>query len=177
MPNHGNLVALELDDSAESTRTEIGSHTAIEVRRRGLDKAVGVAHPDSTGLFTCFPMFDEDASQSAGAEVFGHVSRIPAKAYTDVRSFYISERGCDDMSFPHSRLLHAFVELYFEYFDPYLPFLHPIRVERDDLSWILLIAVVAIGSQYSEVREASTFTTVFQHLLEKAIDNHVSVYV
>jgi hypothetical protein len=73
-------------------------------------------------------------------------------------------------------LLHAFAELYFEYFDPCLPFLHPVRVERDDLSWILLMAVAAIGSQYSEVRDAPTFTTVFHHLLRKAIQAHVSLH-
>jgi hypothetical protein len=158
-------------------RSGIRSHAATEVRKRGFGKGVGVANSHPVYLCPSFPIFEKDASQSAGAEVFGHVSRIPAKAYTDVRTFYISERGYDDMSFPQSRLLHVFVELYFEYFDPYMPFLHPVRVERDDLSWILLIAVAAIGSQYSEVRDAPAFTTVFHHLLQKAIQAHVSLHV
>ena len=175
-PNHGNLVTPDPTDNPEFRRSSIKSHTATEARKRSSDKAADAPQPHLAHVCPSFPMLEEDASRSASAEVFGHVSRIPEKAYADVRSFYILERGYNDRSFPHSRLLHAFAELYFEYFDPCLPFLHPVRVERDDLSWILLMAVAAIGSQYSEVRDAPMFTTVFHHLLRKAIQAHVSLH-
>ncbi|KZM20526.1 nucleic acid binding [Ascochyta rabiei] len=116
-----------------------------------------------------FPMLQEEELHSTSAELFGYVNQIPETAYTALRKFYISKHGFDDMSFPHSRLLHSFVELCFEYFDPHLPFLHPMRVQTEDLSWTLLTAVAAIGSQYSDVRDASKFTIVLQYILSKAL--------
>jgi hypothetical protein len=55
------------------------------------------------------------------------------------------------------RLLHCFVELYFEYFDPQFPFLHPSRLEAEDVPWILLVATAAVGSHYSEVQCAEEY--------------------
>ncbi|OAL43317.1 hypothetical protein IQ07DRAFT_297819 [Pyrenochaeta sp. DS3sAY3a] len=168
MPNNGGLAALETTGCAGFEGSRPLFPTTPDT-----GEATSRAHLDATetlvaGLCPSFPTLQEDELQRAGAEVFGYVSKIPGEAYTALRSFYVSEHGYDDMSFPHYRLFHAFVELYFEYFDHYLPFLHPTRVETDDLSWILLTAVAAIGSHYSEVRDAPRFTTVLHYLLQRA---------
>jgi hypothetical protein len=174
--DHGNMVARGPIGSTETTIARNAPLSTAEIRRKDFGQVVGTAPSHTAHFCPAFPMLEDEALQIADAEIFGHISRIPMGAYTQVRSFYISERGHDDGSFPHSRLLHAFAELYFEYFDPYLPLLHPVKVERHDLSWILLIAVAAIGSQYSEVREAPTFTKVFHHLLRQSIQAHVGLH-
>jgi hypothetical protein len=174
--SYGNMVAIEPTNNDELPRPEVESHITVEAHRRVLGKTAGTVDSHLTRSCPSFPMLEENTLQIVGAEIFGHVSAIPTKAYTDARSFYISERGHDDMLFPHSRMLHAFVELYFEYFDPYLPFLHPVRVERGDICGVLLIAVAAIGSQYSEVKDAPTYTTVLHYLLRKAVKVHVSLH-
>ncbi|KAF1936126.1 hypothetical protein EJ02DRAFT_482129 [Clathrospora elynae] len=168
MPNDGSLAALETTGCADFMGSVPESRTTVdssEARTRG---NLDATHTPPANVCPSFPMLQEDELQGAGAELFGYVSKIPGKAYTALCAFYISERGYDDLSFPDCRLLHAFVELYFEYFDPHLPFLHPMRMETDDLSWILLTAVAAIGSQYSEVRDAFRFTAVLQNLLRRA---------
>ncbi|CAI9638112.1 unnamed protein product [Alternaria burnsii] len=171
--SYGNMVAIEPTNNDELPRSEVESHITVEAHRRVLDKTAGTVDSYLTSSCPPFPMLEENTLQIVGAEIFGHVSAISTKAYTDARSFYISERGHDDMLFPHSQMLHAFVELYFEYFDPYLPFLHPVRVERGDICGVLLIAVAAIGSQYSEAKDAPTYTTVLHYLLRKAIKVHI----
>jgi hypothetical protein len=176
MPNDGSLITMETTVCAGIAGSEFESRATIgngEVRsREGLD----VTHTPPADVCPSFPKLQEDELQVAGAELFGYVCKISENAYASLRSFYVSESGYDDMSFPRCSLLHAFVELYFEYFDPHLPFLHPVRVGTDDLAWILLTAVTAIGSQYSDVRDAARFTAVLQHLLRRATHLSVSLH-
>ncbi|USP74859.1 hypothetical protein yc1106_02133 [Curvularia clavata] len=169
MPNDGSLAIVESTGSANRMGSGTDSCTAIDSNEVSTRADPNATCAPPTDACPPFPVLQEEELQIAGAELFGHVSKIPEPSYNRLRDFYISERGYyDNESFPPSRLLHAFVELYFEYFDPYLPFLHPMRAGSDDLSWILLTAVAAIGSQYSDVRDAPAFAVVLQNLLRKA---------
>ncbi|XPS77133.1 hypothetical protein M3J09_009167 [Ascochyta lentis] len=168
LPDNDDLAALGTIGDVRFSTSGLGSGAIVGNGEPGTCDNLGETHVPPAGICPSFPVLQEEQLQNVGAEVFGYVSKISEIAYTALCSFYVSERGYDDMSFPHSRLLHSFVELYFEYFDPQLPFLHPTRVGADDLPWILLTAVAAIGSQYSEVRDAFRFTTVLQYLLRKA---------
>lgn len=176
VPNDGTLATPETTGCAgfEGSRPE--SRITLDSGEARTRSNLDTTHTLPADVCPSFPMLQKDELQSAGAELFGYVSKIPGKAYAALRSFYVSERGYDDMSFPPCRLFHAFVELYFEYFDPHLPFLHPTKVEADDLSWILLTALTAIGSQYSEVRDAPIFNEVLQNLLQRATHLKVSIH-
>ncbi|SPQ22636.1 b6b2e5fa-6476-445c-adbd-fbbda463b2a1 [Thermothielavioides terrestris] len=120
-----------------------------------------------------FPAASPDQLYVAEAELFGHIYRVPGRAIEDIRAFYYRERECDSCRFISTELLHAFVELYLEYFDPKFPFLHPSRLRDDNLPWILLTAVAAVGSQYSEVRDACEYGLVLRELLDRAIKIHI----
>ncbi|KAF5533063.1 hypothetical protein FPHYL_13667 [Fusarium phyllophilum] len=61
-------------------------------------------------------------------------------------------------------------KLYFEYFDSQFPFLHPSRLKDPDLTWILLLAVAAVGSHYSEIQGAEDYNTVLHDLLARAVE-------
>ncbi|KAF5707238.1 hypothetical protein FMUND_11211 [Fusarium mundagurra] len=74
-------------------------------------------------------------------------------------------------------ILHAFVELYFEYFDSQFSFLHPSCFEDPDLPWILLLAVVAVGSHYSEIQGAGKYNLALCGLLARAVESAVSNHV
>ncbi|KAK6216533.1 hypothetical protein QIS74_06647 [Colletotrichum tabaci] len=130
--------------------------------------ASGATLPPTLDDFLAFPALLYDDVQCASGEIFGHVSQISAKAYEALHAFYVAERGYDDLLFPDCQLLTAFVDLYFEHFDPHLPFLHQTKMESEDLSWVLLTAVAAIGGQYSEVKDASRITAVLRTLLQRA---------
>lgn len=174
-PNNGSAAALEISPCDRFVDSGPQSHTIGCSSEARVREDLNASHTVATDVFLPFPQLHGDELQSAGAQLFGHVSTIPGQAYSKLRSFYVTELGHDDMSFPHSQLLHVFVELYFEYFDSHLPFLHPTRLEAEDLSWILLAAVATIGSQYSEVRDASKFTMVLQHLVRRATTSKVGL--
>lgn len=176
MLSDGNLATAEITESTDSTVHGLDSCANLYSGEARASEDLARLHACPQDVCPSFPMLQEDELQRSGAEIFGYVSNIPRNAYAALRSFYVSELGYDDTSFPQSGLLHAFVELYFEYFDPHLPFLHPMRVETDQLSWVLLTAVAAIGSQYSEVRDASKFTVVLQSLLRRATHHSVCLH-
>ena len=124
-----------------------------------------------------FPAVSEDELLAAQAELFGHVASIPAIAVEGIRTFYHQQRKCDSSRFIEPDVLHAFVELYLEYFDPKFPFLHNSRVKSTNLPWILLIAVMAVGSEYSGMSSARDHGSVLQELLRRAIEAHVCLSI
>ncbi|KAF9773240.1 hypothetical protein IL306_008985 [Fusarium sp. DS 682] len=113
----------------------------------------------------------------AGAEVFGHIHNIPRKAVEGLNNFYMTQLGdLTPIVIPRD-LLHAFVELYFEYFDSQFPFLHPSRLEDPDLPWILLLATAAVGSHYSEIQGAEKYNLTLCDLLSRAVGPAVSDHI
>jgi hypothetical protein len=169
MPNVDSLIALDTAGSTNLAAPGVDAHATTVLRNSRARDMPSATQTSSTDVCPSFPVLQEDELQSAVAELFGYVSKIPSEAYAALREFYVLEHGFDDQNFPHPKLLHAFVELYFEHFDPHLPFIHPNSVETHNLSWILLAAIAATGSQYSEIREASTFSKVLHSLLRRAI--------
>jgi hypothetical protein len=64
----------------------------------------------------------------------------------------------------------VFADLYYENFAEYFPFLHVSRLEQDGVHWILLLAVAAIGAQYSSLRSYTAFAKTLQDLFLRAAD-------
>jgi hypothetical protein len=111
----------------------------------------------------------------AGAEIFGHIYDIPTKAIQGLNDFYKTQRQDTEPSGIPGSILHAFVELYYEYFDAQFPFLHQSRMQSLDLPWILLLAVAAVGSHYSEIQDADEYTLALTDLLSRALESLVSL--
>ncbi|KAG5655696.1 hypothetical protein KAF25_009195 [Fusarium avenaceum] len=121
-----------------------------------------------------FPEPQATSTLMAGAEIFGHIHDIPQKAIQGLSDFYKIQRQDTTQSTIPESILHAFVELYFEFFDPQFPFLHPSRIQDVDLPWILLLAVAAVGSHYSEIQETDEYTLALTDLLSRAVESLVS---
>jgi len=179
MPNDEGLVAPEIIGCANADGDGDGAehHTGIDFRNARLHGDRDSTHVPLADVCPSFPVLPQDELQSASADLFGYVREVPREAYFALRAFYVSARGYDDMSFPNRSMIHSFVALYFEYFDPHLSFVHQTRMEAGDLSWLLLAAVAAIGVQYSEVKHASSFTAVLKYLLRRAVQNNVSLRI
>ncbi|KXJ86985.1 hypothetical protein Micbo1qcDRAFT_218775 [Microdochium bolleyi] len=118
-----------------------------------------------------FPNPQPDDPQTAEAEIYDHISSIPDSAVQGLHRFYASQQLTDSPVGMPPRILHAFVELYFEHFAWQFPFLHPSRLEAPKLSWILLLAVAAVGSHYSELAAADKYSVVLCDLLARAIES------
>ncbi|PTD02610.1 hypothetical protein FCULG_00009031 [Fusarium culmorum] len=124
-----------------------------------------------------FPKLQDIGIQMARAELFGHIHDIPQQAIEGLNDFYkTQQRDNFTEAIPHD-ILHAFVELYFEYFDPQFPFLHPSRVEDPGLSWLLLLAVAAVGSHYTEIQVAEEYNLALSDLLARAVEQSLSNHI
>ncbi|KAF5627663.1 hypothetical protein F25303_10730 [Fusarium sp. NRRL 25303] len=117
-----------------------------------------------------FPEPEPIGLQMAGAEVFGHIHYLPGQAVEGLNNFYKKQRRDTTAAAIPQDILHAFVELYFEYFGSQFPFLHPSRMEESNVPWILLLAVAAVGSHYSEIQGAEEYNTTLCDLLARAVE-------
>lgn len=120
-----------------------------------------------------FPKASSEQLQVAETEIFGHITQLPERSVQDLRLFYHEQCETEASSFISTDILHAFVELYLEYFDHTFPFLHISTVRGPDLPWILLVGVAAVGGQYSQVPDAPQYCLVLEELLRRAIQAHV----
>lgn len=121
-----------------------------------------------------FPELQPGDEDVLAVEDFCHVEKISDKSYQAIRRFYAETPPVQATTFPHVRNLNAFIQLYFEYFDDQFPFLHRSAFDVYEPPWILVLAVAAVGSQYSQVTNAIMYTVALQELLRRAIAIHVS---
>ncbi|KAH9436423.1 hypothetical protein MCOR02_000095 [Pyricularia oryzae] len=117
-----------------------------------------------------FPQTRDTHMLTAEAETFGHVRDVPLRAYEDLQSFYVAQSQDSPSSFVPMRLIQAFVDLYFEHFDPQFPFIHVSLLEAQELPWMLLLATAAIGSYYSELDDIREYTSILCDLLGRAVE-------
>jgi hypothetical protein len=108
------------------------------------------------------------------AEDFCHVEEIDYAAYECIRRFQREHERNGRRPFPSFKMIYTFVQLYFEYFDRYYPFVHPHMMNNDHTSWILLLAIATIGARYSAIDFAEQYAGDFQDLLSQAISQNVS---
>ena len=121
-----------------------------------------------------FPKVKDVSLEVAATEMYGHVPYLPKAGTQSMQDFYRFQRQSSTAPFVHDRILHAFIDLYFEHFDPQFPFLHPNRLNDDEVPWILLLAVAAVGSHYSEMIDAPRYNLALVDLLGRAVDLTVS---
>lgn len=98
--------------------------------------------------------------------------------YESLKSYLVSLGETEDGTFPWWRVIQDFVHLYYEHFDHEYPVVHPYALEfgHDKTSWIVLLAVVTVGSQYSAFGNASQFSASFGEILCQAIEQNVSSF-
>lgn len=101
-----------------------------------------------------------------------------ASIYESLKSYLVSLGETEDGTFPWWRVIQDFVHLYFEHFDHEYPVIHPYALEfgHDKTSWMVLLAVVTVGSQYSAFGNASQFSASFGEILSQAIEQNVSSF-
>jgi hypothetical protein len=123
----------------------------------------------------CFPNFLSLDHELLARNNFCELRNVSVRGYTDCQQFFNKGQNTVKSIFPSIEVFRSFAELYFEFFDPYFPCVHPQQIEEESerLSWILLLAVVSVGAQYSSVSSAEIYVKCFQSLLTSAIENNV----
>ncbi|OQE08066.1 hypothetical protein PENVUL_c011G10301 [Penicillium vulpinum] len=101
------------------------------------------------------------------SEDYGHVPRPSISTYETIRAHYaeVSRFSPEVLrrSLYSSDILHVCTQLYFENFHQGFPILHQSTFEARGSSWLLYIAVAAVGSQYSRL---SGRTRIFFDLMK-----------
>ncbi|KAL2696653.1 hypothetical protein AAEP93_003067 [Penicillium crustosum] len=99
---------------------------------------------------------------------------LPESRYNSLKSYLVSLGETEDGTFPWWRVIQDFVHLYLEHFDHEYPVIHPYALEfgHDKTSWMVLLAVVTVGSQYSVLGNASQFSASFGEILSQAIEQN-----
>ncbi|KAK0382686.1 hypothetical protein NLU13_9782 [Sarocladium strictum] len=141
-----------------------GLGDAIRVR----DTSIGRAELGSGTGEVSIPMLTTEDEQMAASDMFGYIHHIPTQAFRKITHYYF-EQNTLAHKFVSQAVFQTFLELYFEYFAQELDFLHPSTIESDQVSWILLLAVAAVGSQYSILKQANQVSLALQELLQRAI--------
>lgn len=106
------------------------------------------------------------------------VSELQLAQYARMRQFWDSTSpGVPRLStVPSAEAMNLFVQLYFQHFHAQFPLLHmPTFQPREDI-WMLVLAVAAIGAEYSGLCTEELMVS-FEHVARKAISHIVSPYV
>ncbi|KAJ5482568.1 transcriptional regulator family: C2H2 zinc finger and Fungal Specific TF [Penicillium sp. IBT 31633x] len=103
--------------------------------------------------------------------------KLNPSIYESLTSYLVKLGYPEDATFPWWRVVNDFMHLYFEHFDHDYPVVHPYTLEsgNDKTSWILLLAVIAVGSQYSMFSNANLFSAHLADILSEAIARSVSL--
>jgi hypothetical protein len=115
------------------------------------------------------------------AENFAHVPEVDQHIY-DAFLHCVAAMSDEQQVFrpfldsvpPSLEAFNCFVQLYFEYFQPIFPMLHQPTFDPSTSSWVLVLALAAIGSRYSKIRDSSRCSNALQELLRRAIQISVS---
>lgn len=105
------------------------------------------------------------------------VPELQLATYVRVRQFWDSTgSGVPRLStVPTAEAMNVFVQLYFQHFHAEFPLLHmPTFQPREDV-WMLVLAVAAIGAEYSGLCTPELMES-FEHVARKAISHVVGLY-
>lgn len=101
------------------------------------------------------------------SEDYGHVPKPSTSTYEIICAQYAEvSRSSPEPLLPNLYsldILHVCTQLYFEHFHQGFPFLHQSTFEARSSSWLLYIAVAAVGSQYSRL---SSRNRIFSDLIK-----------
>ncbi|KAL4733870.1 fungal-specific transcription factor domain-containing protein [Aspergillus similis] len=112
-------------------------------------------------------------------EDLGHVSPVRQGQMAEL-SALIAKARCPESAtcdpsvkglLNNPKVINAFVQLYFEYYQPTLPLLHKATFNVSHTPPLLTLAVASIGSRFSKIPQASTLCSVLGGILRKAIKN------
>ena len=141
------------------------------------DIATGISEKPTSMSGLSFPATVPTDTETLLCENFCHLNAISPTAYEQSKRYFAHLQGSQITTFPTIQKFHSFAELYFEHFDQSFPFVHPRQLEQENASWLLLVAVVSIGAQYSSISNAETYVKSFQALLERILRDHVMNYI
>jgi hypothetical protein len=165
-----------LTDLQESTNAE-GLSTVTSTTPYGM---VGRCARASSQHPIYFPKLLLSDVDTIAAENYYHVPALSGETYQRIRFFFCSLHNTSSYSseaqeFPDIDVLNSFMQLYFEFVNAQFPVLHLPTFQPSAKSWMLVLAVVAVGCSHSAIRNQHEFAVPFRDLLRQALVVKVSL--
>ncbi|KLP02444.1 unnamed protein product [Fusarium fujikuroi] len=171
----GPSTALNIEDMGgqpqgfEGQTFSITKTTDISSWGQGADNGKSCLPAQMTNGYDFMPHPLPEDDHAISAEDFGHVNQINKNSYDKIVKFSKQKQQSEGGPFPDFKRFHIFIQLYYEYFDGQFPCIHPSTLNRGNEAWILLLAVAAVGSQYSSMSHADQYAARLQELLNLAV--------
>lgn len=125
----------------------------------------------NTSEYQSYTLEEEDALMS---DHVNHIPNVPAETHARILSFAKGRLGNRADVFPSLLHLDVYAQLYFEHFHPRMPFLHKPTFSTDEEAWFLVLAVAAMGCQYSTAPQSRSHLDLFLALAHRIIQQDVS---
>lgn len=108
-------------------------------------------------------------------ENLAHVEELPPKIYHQIVSNFEALNEPNERNtrfamgdFPSIAACNAFMQLYFEMFDPVFPMLHRPTFDPAQESWLLVLAIIAMGCRFSQCSAAVDCVDILQEFTRRA---------
>lgn len=130
--------------------------------------------------FPGFPHFSPDDTDILISDDYCHVPEVSSSDYDALLRMYHESVPVSHTEnragFPRREVTNAFVQLYFEFFHPGFNLLHQATFQHWQRSPVLLLAVAAIGCQYSRVTSRGQCSLALLEILRRALLGHVGLF-
>jgi len=172
---------LRFDDYIRRTfanRRHLRNEEGIDGTGRNLRASAGrleKAHaPPLMGEFPSV-LGSENSDNIWAPENLAHVRPLPRQVYNQIAArfedFNVTKGQYTQFAsgaFPSLAACNAFMQLFFEEFNPLFPFLHQPTFDPAIEPWLLVLAVIATGCRFSRVPAAVESGDLMQELLRRA---------
>lgn len=127
-----------------------------------------------------FPKLLPGDTDIVASENFCHVPPLSDRVYEKIFDFFrdhyarSSPHTDETPGFPPVGLMNTFIQLYFEFLHPHVPILHALTFNPGPESWMLVLAVAAVGCHSSAIANQTEFAVPLRELLHQAVMIKVS---
>jgi hypothetical protein len=170
IPQHPRRPASEASDTRSMSKRRRISATSHQTEPLGVQER----NIDSPSF--AFPLVNQVSSGQASENV-QHVDSIGVDVYHRIKRCF--EETCQDrsivftpfesQSFPELATLDVFVQLYLRHFQPTFPMHHSVTMKFSHTHWLLVLAMAAIGSLYSNTEDHVRYKSAMLEFLRRAV--------
>lgn len=175
-----------LEDPIASTPGQMKHGDTMSTPERLLDEPIsqrisstpmGVPSPQAELSFPGFPQFSLGDTDLLISDDYCHVPEVSEHDYDALSRLYYKSVPAfsseTNGNFPPREIMNVFVQLYFEYFHAGFHLLHQGTFHHRQRSSCLLLAVAAIGAQYSRVSSRGQCSLALLEILRRALLDNV----
>lgn len=108
-------------------------------------------------------------------ENFAHVARLSCEKYEEIVENLQNHanqpvyRSFGSPVLPSAEVMSCFIQLYFEHFHDTMPFIHKSSFDPSREHWVLVMAVAATGSRFSQVPRSDLYALKLTELVRRSI--------